>query len=100
MLLGLALQSQVIALIVLQNKEKVTILGSRSLETTTTSRSSSQVNLKNELQDYTMRFNYLRILPSTFHEVVCLVRPFVIRKGSISFFLLPTSVINARQFSY
>ena len=35
------------------------VLGSRSLETTTTSRSSSQFNLRNELQDYTMRFTYL-----------------------------------------
>ena len=51
MLLALALQTQVIALIVLQSKEKVMVLGSRSLETTNTAKSSSQFNLRNELQN-------------------------------------------------
>ena len=74
------------------------VLGSRSLETTKTAKSSLQFNLRNELQDYTIRFNYLRILPSTFDELVSLVRPFVVRKGSIAFFAFPTSVIKARQF--
>ena len=76
------------------------VLGSSSLETTTASRSSSQFNLGNELQDCTMRFNYLRILPSTFDALVSLVRPILVRKGSISFFVFPTSVIKTRQFSH
>ena len=74
------------------------VVGSRSLETTKTAKSSLQLNLRNELQDYTIRFKYLRILPSTFDELVSLVRQFVVRKGSISFFAFPTSVIKARQF--
>ena len=100
MLLTLALQTQVIDLIILQKQRKVTILGSRSLETTKTAKSSLQFNLRNELQGYTMRFNCLRILPSTFDELVGLVRPFVVRKGSISFSFFPTSVIMAKQFSH
>ena len=88
MLLALVLQTQVIALIVLQKQRKSDGLGSRRLETTTMSKSSSQFNLRNELQDYTMRFNYLRILPSTFDELVILVGPLVVRKGSISFCFL------------
>ena len=76
------------------------VLGSRSLETSKTAKSSLQFNLRNELQDYTIRFNYFRILPSTFDELVRLVRPFVVRKGSISFFAFPTIVIKARQFSH
>ena len=75
------------------------VLGSRSLEIMTTSRSSSQFDLRNELQDYTIRFNYHRILLSKFDELVMLVRPFVVRKGIISFFVFPTSVIKARQLS-
>jgi len=98
MLLALTLQNQVIALIVLQKQRKATILVSRSLETTKTAKSSLQFKLRNELQDYTMCFNYLRILPSTFDEWVRLVRPFVVSKGSISFLFFPTSVIKARQF--
>ena len=50
------------------------ILGSRSLET---AKSSLQLNLRNELQDYTTRFNNLRILPSTCDELVSLARPLV-----------------------
>ena len=76
------------------------VSGSRSLETTTTSKSSSQFNLRNELQDYTMHLNYLRILPSTFDELVSFVGPFFVRKGNISFFFFPTSVIKARQFCH
>ena len=76
------------------------ILGSRSLETTKTAKSSWQFILRNELQDYTMCFNYIRILPSTFDELVSLVRPFVIRNRNISFFFFLTSVIKARQFSH
>ena len=78
----------------------MTILGSRCLEATKTAKSSLQFNLRNELQDYMMRFNYLRILPSTFDELVSLVRPFVVRKGSISFLFFPTSGIKAKQFSH
>ena len=74
------------------------VLGSRSLETTKTAKSSLKFNLRNELQDYTTRFNYLRILPSKFDELVSLVRLFVVRKGSISCFAFPTSVTKARQF--
>ena len=70
------------------------------METTKTSKSSLQFNRRNELQDYTMRFNYLRILPSTFAELVSLVGPFVVRIGSISLFFFPTSVKKARQFSH
>ena len=44
------------------------------------------------------RFSYLRILPSAFDELVSLVRPFVVRKGSISFFFSSSSVIKARKF--
>ena len=91
MLLALTLQNQVIALIALQKQENATILGSRSLETTKTAKSSLQFKLRNELQDYTMRFNYLRILPSTFDEWIRLVRPFVVSKVSISFLFFPTS---------
>ena len=98
MLLALTLQNQVIALIVLQKQRKATILGSRSLERTKTAKSSLQFKLRNELQDYTMHFNYLRILPSTFDEWVRLVRPFIVSKGSISFLFFPNSVIKARQF--
>jgi len=98
MLLALTLQNQVIALIVLQKQRKATILVSRSLETTKTAKSSLQFKLRNELQDYTMCFNYLRILPSTFDEWVRLVRPFVVSKGCISFLFFPTSVIKAREF--
>ena len=58
---------------------------SKSVETTKAAKSSSQFNLRNELQDYTMRFNYLRILPATFDELVILAGPFFVRKGSISF---------------
>ena len=76
------------------------ILGSKSLETTKTAKLLLQFNLRNELQDFTMRFNYLQILPSTFDELVSLVGPFVVRKGSISSFFFPTSVIKARQFSH
>ena len=47
-----------------------------------------------------MRFNCFQLLPSTFDELVSLVRPFVVRKGSISFFVFPTSVIKERQFSH
>ena len=62
------------------------VLGSRSLVRTKTSKLSSHFNLRNELHDYTVRFNYFRILPSTFDELVSLVGIFLVRKGAFHLF--------------
>ena len=56
------------------------------METTKTAKSSLQFNFKKRnCKIITIHFNYLRILPSTFDELVSLAGLFVVRKGSISF---------------
>ena len=83
MLLALALQNQVIALVLLQKQKKKRSVWVHELRKERKVQGHHDNLIKEmRLKDHTMHFNYFRMLPSMFDELLSLVGPSIVRKGS------------------
>ena len=83
MLLALALQTQVIALVVLQKQNnKRSVWAHEHWEERKPQGHHDNLIKEMRLKDHSMHSKYFRMLPSMIHELLNLVGPSIVRKGS------------------
>ena len=83
MILALALQNQVIALLLFQKEKKKRSVWVHELWKQRKLQGHHDNLIKEmRLKDHTTHFNYFRMLPSMFDELLSLVGPSIVRKGS------------------